>query len=226
MFTTYIHLYVKYRTHIVAANVHNIHELVHLFTTYMRIYRNMFKTFGTFTHMYTCLGMKAAAALGESGALGPEAAQARGPRVQRTAKYAEHLSEKELERQIKKGTLLTGLFRVNPRFSSEATVMAFCNGVARKITITGRELMNRAIDGDRVAVRVGGANVQRSLSVPTKGGDGEEKDADEEVELTPEEVAIEGMYPCESLHVVFSRCVRVCVCVSDDVHAYVMCMCL
>uniref|UniRef100_A0A7S2W718 Ribosomal RNA-processing protein 44 n=1 Tax=Mucochytrium quahogii TaxID=96639 RepID=A0A7S2W718_9STRA len=76
--------------------------------------------------------------------------QAAGSRV---AKFAAHLSEPEITRRLQAGTVTQGTFRVSPYNRKEGSIMVYSrDGTGKKILIRGFASMNRAMEGDRVAV--------------------------------------------------------------------------
>lgn len=70
----------------------------------------------------------------------------------RAVLYPEHLPQNQVLAGVKSGQLLQGYFSANPYNYLEATVRS--GAFARPILLVGRESMNRAVDGDVVAVRM------------------------------------------------------------------------
>ena len=81
----------------------------------------------------------------------------RSLRSKRDSVYPEYLPTPEIERRIKTGKLLHGTFRMSRFGGDEATVMVYSQSDkdgSLKLTIRGKVCMNRAIDGDRVALEL------------------------------------------------------------------------
>ncbi|GBG24612.1 Exosome complex exonuclease DIS3 [Hondaea fermentalgiana] len=99
----------------------------------------------------------------------------------KAARFAAHFSEPEIHRRLKAGTVVQGTFRSSPYARDEATIMAYtADGQAQKITIKGHAHMNRAVEGDRVAVVRLSAN--EALESATDADDGEQNTAEDEGE--------------------------------------------
>jgi exosome complex exonuclease DIS3/RRP44 len=95
----------------------------------------------------------AAARSAEAAAAAPAAAAAGGARdAKRRRVYAEHLSAAELAAGIRAGRLHQGALRVSRFNSAEGFVGA--EGAGEDILIRGRPALNRATDGDVVAVEL------------------------------------------------------------------------
>ena len=110
-----------------------------------------------------------------------------------TAGFRPHLSGAALEAGLAAGSLLAGTLAVSRRVRDEATVAAG----GRMLLITGRTAMNRAVHGDRVAVRLL-PREQWRLAVATgtpgagEGQAGEDGEAEEEEEEEHELLAAAG----------------------------------
>jgi len=96
---------------------------------------------------------------GDSGLdIGGKAGQGRvkerrlGPGSAASFMYEEHLPVSKAESLIKAGDLFKGTFKVNRNYWKEASVLASGSSFKTPILIKGLEDMNRAIDGDLVAV--------------------------------------------------------------------------
>ncbi|KAJ1024369.1 hypothetical protein NDA18_004538 [Ustilago nuda] len=77
---------------------------------------------------------------------------ASGGSEKRAVLYPEHLAQNQVTAGIKSGQLLQGFFNANPYNYLEATVRS--GQLTRPILLVGREAMNRAVDGDVVAVQM------------------------------------------------------------------------
>lgn len=75
-----------------------------------------------------------------------------GGSEKRAVLYPEHLPQNQVTAGIKSGQLLQGFFNANPYNYLEATVRS--GQLTRPILLVGRESMNRAVDGDIVAVQM------------------------------------------------------------------------
>ena len=76
-----------------------------------------------------------------------------GKRQRRERIYTDHLSSSELTRRLAAGTLHQGTLRVSRYNGTEATLAAA--GVeGGEIAVSGREALNRSVDGDTVAVEL------------------------------------------------------------------------
>lgn len=117
----------------------------------------------------------------------------------RDAKFAAHLSEPEINRRLKTGAVLQGTFRASPYARDEATVMTYsADGQAQKIVIKGHAYMNRAVEGDRVAVvrltsqeAIEAANDDANSDAGDEAADAQEGLADE-VAQEPGEASLVG----------------------------------
>ena len=70
----------------------------------------------------------------------------------RAVLYPEHLPTNQLTAGVKSGALLQGYFNANPYNYLEGTVRS--SALERPILLVGREAINRAVDGDVVAVQM------------------------------------------------------------------------
>lgn len=74
------------------------------------------------------------------------------------AKFPAHLSQPELHRQLKQGKVFQGIFRRSQYDYEVATVLVFMGGKGSsegtQVEIRGWEAMNRAVDGDKVVVKL------------------------------------------------------------------------
>ncbi|KAJ2161094.1 exosome catalytic subunit dis3 [Coemansia sp. RSA 552] len=69
--------------------------------------------------------------------------------------YPEHLSSVQVQAGLKGGALLQGTLQIAPYNYLEGSIFtAFPDGKERRVLILGRQNMNRAIQGDRVAVQI------------------------------------------------------------------------
>lgn len=75
-----------------------------------------------------------------------------GGSEKRAVLYPEHLPANQVTAGVKSGQLLQGYFNANPYNYLEATVRS--GAFTRPILLVGRESMNRAVDGDVVAVQM------------------------------------------------------------------------
>ncbi|PWY99671.1 putative DIS3 3`-5` exoribonuclease required for 3` end formation of 5.8S rRNA [Testicularia cyperi] len=75
-----------------------------------------------------------------------------GGSEKRAVLYPEHLPQNQVAAGVKSGQLLQGYFNANPYNYLEATVRS--GAFTRPILLVGREAMNRAVDGDVVAVQM------------------------------------------------------------------------
>ncbi|EPQ31086.1 uncharacterized protein PFL1_01275 [Pseudozyma flocculosa PF-1] len=75
-----------------------------------------------------------------------------GSGEKRTVLYPEHLPQNTVTAGIKSGALAQGFFNANPYNYLEGTVRT--QAYDRPVLLVGREAMNRAIDGDIVAVQI------------------------------------------------------------------------
>ncbi|KAJ1974654.1 hypothetical protein H4R35_003509 [Dimargaris xerosporica] len=108
-----------------------------------------------------------------------------------TSLYRAYPSIAELERQIKHGTLLKGTLRVRARQHDSALVQTTLpNGTDIAVAIQGQHAMNRAIQGDTVAIQLVDCE-QVALSTDKEDSDGSDS-SDTEPELTMDQVTHYG----------------------------------
>ena len=71
------------------------------------------------------------------------------------SKFTAHLSTIEINRRLQVGTAIQGTFRQNSYNRNEGSIMIYdTSGSGRKVVIRGQQYVNRAIDGDRIAVEL------------------------------------------------------------------------
>ncbi|KAJ1976863.1 hypothetical protein H4R34_003815 [Dimargaris verticillata] len=97
----------------------------------------------------------------------------------------------ELERQIKSGALLKGTLRVRARQRNSALVQTILpNGTDITVAIQGQQAINRALQGDTVAIQLVDRQ-QVTLSTDQEDSDGSDS-SDAETELTPDQAVHYG----------------------------------
>eukprot|EP00466_Bigelowiella_natans_P006573 jgi/Bigna1/135277/aug1.28_g9985 len=96
--------------------------------------------------------------------------------------YKEHIPLSKAKQEIALGKLYQGVFKVNRNYWKEASVRAQGGKLAKPVLICGLEDMNRAIDGDVVAIALNGRDKwdkARQVLLPTGGLGAEEIDETE-----------------------------------------------
>ncbi|KXS21332.1 Dis3 protein [Gonapodya prolifera JEL478] len=66
--------------------------------------------------------------------------------------FDEHLSALQISAGLKDGSLIQGVLRSSPHNNVEATIFAVVDGKETSVVLSGRKMLNRAFDGDVVAV--------------------------------------------------------------------------